>query len=456
MSSDTSISGADGNASSKRPYKFSEHGQSTVRSRSWATRKRRENEQGSGRLQRRGRRRSSSRRRRSRPGEIPPYTVGSPDQFQLNEFAHPDRLHSVFRILEKEGGHAPGEDGLTYGDFSGSEVYGALRSVSETIRDREYRPHPTRLVEISKGNGRTRGLRLLRIMDRVVAEALHIALEGYWRSQLPGIGRDAWVIWAEMQRVMRERRAYVLATDDIRDCFPHALLDEIIRCHRRHISQPDLLWLIETVIRGHDGLGHMTGLDQGSPYSPVAMELLLHDHLDTRLEAEFRGFPLLLRYVDNLTFICSSENEGNRVLQVAEETLADLGFSLKCEERPPMDIRDSSFNRKVLGLIPRWQNGQLMFSIPESTFDDLRVSLSNALQSPAPVETARKAARGRIESLGPALVKRVVPSVVDRVISTARDCGFTELQRKVLIETAYKARKRWLELCAGTGGSGRG
>ncbi len=453
MTSGNLTSSSNGNESGGRRYTFLIHGQSIAR-----TSRRRDSSQaqGSSRLQKPPRRDGAPPRRRpSRRGKQP-YLIGSPDQFQLSKFACPARLHAVFRILEAEGGHGAGEDGLSYDDFSPPEVFEALRGVSKAIHEHTYRPYPTRLVRIPKDENRYRELRLLRIIDRVVAKALQIALDKYWRSQLPGIGLDSWKIWAKMQRVMREHKAYVLATDDIRDCFPNAPLAEIIQCHQQHISQPDLLWLIETIIRGHDGPEHTIGLDQGSPYSPIAMELLLQTYLDTRLEAEFRGFPLLLRYVDNLTFICSSVHEGNRVLQAAEETLANLGFRLKCAERPPRDIRDSSFDRKVLGLIPRWQNGQLMFSIPESIYDDLQESFSIALEGPKPIRSAWKVAKGRIESLGPALVKRVMPTVVDRVISTARTCGFTELQRKDLSETARRARNRWLTLCADEGGSERG
>ena len=454
MSSSNSTSSNDGNTSGSRRYLFSRHGQSTART--WSARTREScREQGSDRLQQPRQHDRASRRRRSSRRGRQPYWIDSPDQFEIRKFACPERLHSVFRILEAEGGHGAGEDGLSYSDFSPREVYAALRKVSARLQDGSYCPHPTRLVKILKANGSYRKLRLLRIMDRVVAKALQLALDEYWRTQLPGIARDPWTVWAQMDRAIREHRAYVSAPDDIENCFPNAPLDEVIRCHRQHISQPDLLWLIETFIRGHEGPGHLIGLDQGSPYSSIAMELLLHNHLDTRLEAECQGSPLL-RYVDNLTFICDSEYEGNHVLQVADEILASLGFRLKCEERPPMDIRDGDYNRKVLGLIPRWRDGQLMFSIPESTFDDLQIRLLKALEAPRPAQSAWKAAKGSVESLGPALVKRVTPTVVDQVISTARDCGFTELQRKELLEIAHKARKRWLELCERTGGSERG
>jgi hypothetical protein len=312
-------------------------------------------------------------------------------------------------------------------------------------------------VELKKDDGRTRKLLLQIISDRVVAKALQLALDPYWRSQLPGIGRDVWRTYAEIQRVMRERRAYVLAIDDIRDCFPSASIEDVLAWHRHHISQPDLLWLIEQTIRGHEGSKRTTGLDQGSPYSPVAVELLLHHCLDRRLETVNRGFPLLRRYVDNLTYICSSVHEGDEVLQTSNDILAEHGLNLKGKDGPPQDIRDPSFDKVLLGVIPRWQNGQLTFSIPESGFEDLRDGFFETVNHPRPLRVAKAVAKGWIKAIGPTTLNhRVAQEVVDRVMSIACEYGFREISAKDLYDTAYRARQRWLSLSNRYGGSTRG
>jgi hypothetical protein len=181
------------------------------------------------------------------------------------------------------------------------------------------------------------------------------------------------------------------------------------------------------------------------------MELTLHTCLDKRLETEYPGSPVLLRYVDNLTYISRTEHEGQQVLETTETTLAESGLHLKKQDGPPQDIR-GEYNRTVLGLIPRWRDGQLTFAIPESGFDDLREGFINALNTSRPAVTARAVAKGWINSIGPALTKAVMPSVIERAITIAQECGFTELRAANLQDTGERARKRWLDLCVGGGG----
>lgn len=373
-------------------------------------------------------------------------TFNSADMFVLDKLAAVDNLHAAYERLRAEGGPGAGIDRLTFDDFSPSEMFAALRQLSRAISQKRYLPYPTRLVLIPKDDHRYRELRLHRITDRTVAKALQLALDPYWRAQLPGIGRGVLHIYADMQRYMRAHKAYVLAIDDVRDCFPSARLDDVLRCHRQRISQPDLLWLIESILRGHDGPDHLTGLDQGSPYSPVAMEALLHDCLDTVLDTRCPGYPLLLRYVDNLTFVCRTERDGFEALETARNTLARLGLSIKGKDGFPKDIRDGNHNTKLLGMIPHWRNGALDFLIPESGFENLIQGLHNAFNHSNGLAACKEIIRGWIDAVGPALTMKAMPEVLDRIRSMARQCGFGGISIQEFQETASRSRKRWIEL----------
>lgn len=371
------------------------------------------------------------------------------NQFDLSDFATPERLHSVFRILQAEGGPGTGTDWITYADFDHSEIYAALRPLCRKLAAKDYTPHETREVRLPKGDGRFRELQLHRILDRVVAKALQRALDPYWRTQLPRLGKDVPNLYADMQRGMQQTCARFLVVSDIRDCFPSAPIDAVLECHRRHFSNTDLLWLIETIVRGHDGPGHTTGLYQGSPYSPVAMELLLHTLLDASFGTRYRVIPFLLRYVDNLNITCRNEREGREALRFCERILGDLNFSLKAERSPmdsPMDLRRQHHSRKVLGLNPSWRNGQLHFAIPETAFTDLREGIAKSIILPHPRNMAMAVATGWLNAMGPALTNAALPATVDRVISIARTCGFYELPSSALQQCCQTAYSRWLEL----------
>ena len=376
----------------------------------------------------------------------PAYRVVDPSSFDRHRFARPSNLYAAYSRLEEDGGDGAGIDGLTFEDFSEPEVKAALQQVSTALIDETYRPYPTREAPIPKGNGKSRMLLLQKLTDRTVAKALLMCLGGFWRRRLPGVGRDIWQVYALLEHAMHQRRDFILAIDDVRNCFPSAPLANVMNWHRRHISQQDLLWVIERIIRGHDGFDRLTGLDQGSPYSPVAMELLLHHCLDSELDARGIGNTLLLRYVDNLTFLCSSVSEGKEVLKIANEILARNSLCLKGEDGEPQDIRDPNYDRVVLGLIPRWQDGRLAPAIPESAFEHIQEGFKNANEHPRATKAARWVATGWIGAVGPALTTSVAPGVVDRVMDMAMHCGFREVSRRKLMETASDARQRWLKL----------
>lgn len=392
---------------------------------------------------------AAGRRRNRRQGGY--YEVSAPGEFSLKKFAKVKNLHAAYRILERDGGHGAGIDHLTFEDFSRGEVFASLRQVSAAIQDRTYLPYETLPVPIPKGDGRFRELQLHRIMDRTVHKALQLALDGFWRPRLPGIGRSTWHIYARMQRAIRERQAYILAIDDIRNCFPSVQIEDVFNCHIQHITQPDLLWLIDRIIRGHDGPNHTIGLAQGSPYSPIAMELMLHTCFDTLPDAIRRGFPLLLRYVDNLTFVCHSERESQEILLTTADILSRTGLTLKGQADGPQDIRDPDFNTPVLGLIPKWQNGQLNFSIPDSSYEDLEDGLINTMNHPQPTQIARSVIKGWIEAMGPAFASMAAPEITDRILNTTRRCGFREISIRDIRETASSARKRWIRLSQAVG-----
>ena len=136
-------------------------------------------------------------------------------------------------------------------------------------------------------------------------------------------------------------------------------------------------------------------------------------------------------------------SEGIRVLALASELVEQSGFHLKGEDGEPQDLRDPSFNRKVLGLIPRWQNGRLAFSIPVASYDDLEQGLRMANAARRPSDSAIRRCRGWLQSLGPALTKSVEREVVGRVIDMARHAGFREVIPQDLLLITESARDSW-------------
>lgn len=368
------------------------------------------------------------------------YQVDDPSQFSIQNFAKADNLNWAYTQLIQEGGPAAGLDGIRPADLSIKERWGLLRMISQALISGTYRPHPSRVVKIPRRDGRVRLLQLMRVTDRCVAKALLNCLTDFWSRQR--ISMSVWQVYRALSREIRRRGVYYLAIDDIRDCFPSAPLDEVIRCQRHFVHSEPLLQLIARVIRYQDGAGQ-TGLEQGSPYSPVAMDALLHHYLDRVMMTREQGRGILLRYVDNLTFICRNAGEGLRLVEAAKECLNPLNLKLKGQQSCHGDLRDQHIQTPLLGLIPRWENDRLTFKIPESAYNDLETRLQMSSASISPLRDAESCCKGWIEARSPALTNRVAQSTSHRISQLAVKYGFRSLTRSTLNTWCHLARRRW-------------
>lgn len=392
-------------------------------------------------------------RNRSWQRDVPPrrprgcYWVRDPADFVMRKFATPENLNLSFEQLIREGGSGAGIDGFGPDRFSSHERWPILRQICAALMSGTYYRYPSRTVEVPRSKCRVRILHLMRFTDRCVAKALLNCMSDFWRRR--SIAMSVQQIYTRLNREIRRRRVYYLAIDDIRDCFPSAPLDEVVSCQRLRIQSEPLVQLITRVIRCRDDAGRI-GLEQGSPYSPIAMDALLHHHLDQVMRTRGSGFGTLYRYVDNLTFLCRGACEGRRLIELAQEQLTPLGFKLKGQSEEWGDIRDPNFQTTLLGLIPRWQNGHLTFSIPESAFNNLESLLRTCTDFSQPSYRAERCCIGWIQAYGLALNERVARMVSHRVSQMAVRYGFRSLARTVLLRESNRAYQNGMQFLNGS------
>jgi hypothetical protein len=205
---------------------------------------------------------------------------------------------------------------------------------------------------------------------------------------------------------------------------------------------PELAWLVTQVTCGHEGLENPIGIGQGSPYSPIAVENLLHHTLDVEFGMKHPGIPLY-RYVDNINALVQSPVIGLQIRESMASNLRTSGLNLKGEGETIIDLRDPRHSTSVLGLIPRWSNNQLSFEIPDKAINKLEDNLDLATVSDHPRWTADLAITGWIRACGPAMTDAVQRVTIPRIIHTAKRKGFIETQAKPLHEIARRSRKQW-------------
>jgi RNA-directed DNA polymerase len=367
----------------------------------------------------------------------------TPTVEQIAGFRH---LQSVFDDLKREGGRAPGPDGLTYRDLSRRESAHMLRELSETLMDGTYRPQPGRIVKIPKSNGKVRTLTLSRIADRVVSTALNRRMTPFWEPMfLPGSmgfrpGRGPLRLLAELKTRMEQTKRWVLAVDDVSNAFPSVVIDKVMEDHRQHINDKALLTLVELIL--HGGKNETVGISQGDGYSPTALNVHLHCRLDSTYDSDT---PPWFRYVDNLVYLCRDVTEGHQALNHARKALDTVGMSLKGED----GVRNLKAGETVnlMGFIFSEKDGELIFSLGDQAWSQLTDHLMQAHEKDNPPESAKAGIKGWLNYFcGPAFENRR-DNVLDRVQETSAQLGFDQLHLVEVEHWVKAAEEQWRGLC---------
>jgi retron-type reverse transcriptase len=366
---------------------------------------------------------------------------------RLDQIADRENLYRCFRLLEREGGHAPGRDGIRFADLSPMEVGANIGELSRTLTVQtsgrfRYRPQRPLSRRIPKPHGGHRELKIGSIWDRVVAKALDLAFKDYWETVfLPGSfgfrpGRSTWGLLANLEAAMIRTGRRVLAIDDIRTAFDTVPIAAVLDCHRQALEgitqahfgpeeKQRTLALVDTVLRGHDP-NRQRGIDQGGCYSPTALNVLLHYYHDRPMEER----PILpwYRYADNLTYLCQDMSEGREILHRSCARLEPLGMTLKGEE----GARDlgAGGEAQVLGFILSWRGGSLHYETSDKALGQLQQDLQGAQLGPNPAVTTAQVALGWIEAMGPALEDGNRMTDLTRALANSgiREISPTELQ----------------------------
>lgn len=370
-----------------------------------------------------------------------------------------DNLAACYEILKQENGTAPGPDRVRFDDIGRSELYAILRPTSEAILSGTYRPGPARAVKIPKaGNRGYRTLTIRNLIDRVVAKAVYEASLPYWEDIfLDGSHgfrprRSNWTMLASLGRVMAEQDRWALVSDDVTSAFPSLQIDRVLEHHREHLgSNPLLITLIETILRGGDP-SRAIGLDQGSPYMPLALNVHLHHVFDLNAH-ELGGDPGCptpwWRYADNLVVACRHIEEGQRVLQSMRQRLGTVGLTLKGEnDGLPVNLRQGR-SVQLLGFSLYRSGNQLGIKLGAGAWTGMKENLLRAHEQSHPAQAAEAAIDGWIDSYGPAFGARQHRSVA-YLLQLASDYGFRELYSPdYYLSRCRGAYQRWLNLRSG-------
>jgi group II intron reverse transcriptase/maturase len=253
------------------------------------------------------------------------------------------------QVMRNRG--APGIDGMRCEDLSAWLKVHWPR-VKEALREGSYCPQAVRRVDIPKPDGGVRTLGVPTVVDRLIQQALHQALQPLFEPTFsegsygfrPGKSAQQAVLKAT--EYIRAGKRWVVDMD-LEKFFDRVNHDVLMARVARRVQDRRVLRLIRRFL----GAGMMAegvetartrGTPQGGPLSPLLSNILLTD-LDRELEKRKLSF---CRYADDCNIYVSSQRAGQRVMDGVRSFLARR-LKLTVNEAKSAVARPSE--RKFLG-----------------------------------------------------------------------------------------------------------
>lgn len=197
--------------------------------------------------------------------------------------------------------------------------------LKQSILEGSYRPSPVRKVEIPKPSGGTRMLGIPTVVDRVIGQAIHQWLRGYYEAGFSensyGFreGRNAHQAVERAKKYLEEGKVWVVEMD-LDKFFDRVNHDKLMGTLAKRIADKRTLKLIRAYLNSgimEGGLVSLRteGTPQGSPLSPILSNIVL-DELDKELEGRGHSF---VRYADDVSLYVGSEKAARRVMESVSE-----------------------------------------------------------------------------------------------------------------------------------------
>jgi len=189
------------------------------------------------------------------------------------------------RVLKRSRGKASGVDGVTAYEFNKNRE-SRLEQLRLELKRGSYQPQPLRRVEIPKANGKMRQLGIPCLRDKIVQEAIRMALEPIYEVEFHDNSygfrpnRSTHHAVSRCQQTARAGFTWIIE-GDVKACFDEISHEAILRCVKEKVLDNKFLGLIHRLLKAGveiDGVVHSTnkGVPQGGVVSPLLANAVLN------------------------------------------------------------------------------------------------------------------------------------------------------------------------------------
>ena len=240
-------------------------------------------------------------------------------------------MMSACEDLLRGGGKAPGRNGRRLEALDRPELWSLCRALAAAVRDGTYRPGRDRKVPVPKEGkpGQFRGLAIQDAEDRVVGRAAVRVLQPLLDPRFSPFNlgfrprRGTQEALATALALAQDQGRWVWVTDDVAGAFDHIPFNRFLDACRQHVPS-DVVEFIALIA----STGGRRGLRQGSPASPLFMNLFYDHYLDWPWHERSPDLPLI-RYADDLLVLCRTVEEARTPTDCWRTRATVIGTPLK-------------------------------------------------------------------------------------------------------------------------------
>lgn len=288
-------------------------------------------------------------------------------------------------VLSRPGSDTAGVDGTTRFTFNEHRDR-LLAELREDLKRKRYEPLPVRRVHIPKSNGKTRPLGIPALRDRIVQEALRMALDPVYESDFQPYSfgfrkgrRTMDAVAVLMPQLNGSIKKFYVIEGDLASYFDtvnHRKLLSVLKTRIKDRGVLDLIWkfLKAGVMEGQLFAKTAAGVPQGGVLSPLLANVYLNE-FDKWCEAKWhrltpwqnqqqrragRGTYTVVRYADDFVVVTNDTREGVEAAKAEIKAFleTDLRLTLSEEKTTITHVNDGfdflGFNIRRVSPEGRW------------------------------------------------------------------------------------------------------